>query len=162
MARPTAGYPGQFAPASLKPAEGVRRIKDLWEGYPGQFAPASLKLFWSCASTTRRSRYPGQFAPASLKHRRRGERSGTDRGLSGAIRPGLIEAHSLFLPSRWRRRYPGQFAPASLKLLENCLKGAVLKQLSGAIRPGLIEAETRSATAASSREVIRGNSPRPH
>ena len=158
------GYPGQFAPASLKPVKSAE-LRQTRLRYPGQFAPASLKrdLHELCPAhvlalsgairpglieatrldlinNTSPFGYPGQFAPASLKHHRRG--GGAFRRtalLSGAIRPGLIEAACRDAPDAIRpQRYPGQFAPASLK-------------------PPLRRGPPRRGD-----HVIRGNSPRPH
>ena len=63
----------------------------------------------------------------------------TELGLSGAFRPGLIEArHVTQLRKQSWRSYPGHFAPASLKLR-------------------VAKADERRNAA-----VIRGISPRPH
>ena len=119
------GYPGQFAPASLKrpalealermsmglsgairpglieAAQGCHTVRALIAGYPGQFAPASLKLlFGGPLPQPAHPGYPGQFAPASLKHRQFSER---------------VKADYI--------GYPGQFAPASLKRSEAPLPG---------------------------------------
>ena len=83
--------------------------------------------------------------------------------LSGAIRPGLIEARSAagsspaLIPG-----YPGQFAPASLKRRVADRRQEALRRLSGAIRPGLIEAAGCRRGPSTPASVIRGNSPRPH
>ena len=62
------------------------------DGYPGHFAPASLKQGHPRLQGFCRVGYPGHFAPASLK-RPRNHRDGDGVvGLSGAFRPGLIEA----------------------------------------------------------------------
>ena len=83
--------------------------------------------------------------------------------LSGAIRPGLIEAR---FPPRSRCRhvsgYPGQFAPASLKHGLERAQTRFHTGLSGAIRPGLIEALSADFRILLNHLVIRGNSPRPH
>ena len=109
------GYPGHFAPASLKQAPAVPSaprasslsgafrpglieasvcviVRSAPEvGYPGHFAPASLKRQQPQPVQHPLVGYPGHFAPASLKRcARRNE---------GRLRPG----------------YPGHFAPASLK-----------------------------------------------
>ena len=85
--------------------------------------------------------YLGQFAPASLKRSPSPVRRTRATVLSGAIRPGLIEADPR--PARGiegGQRYLGQFAPASLKLREPDHDPLIFARLSGAIRPGLIEA----------------------
>ena len=63
-------------------------------------------------------------------------------GLSGAFRPGLIEASRTKPRSPlFPRCYPGHFAPASLK--PELVQAGRYRHvsLSGAFRPGLIEAE---------------------
>ena len=112
--------------------------------------------------------YLGQFAPASLKQHHRQSPGLCGPALSGAIRPGLIEAlisHSYscaetrylgqFAPASLKpapchgvrirdRGYLGQFAPASLKRGGIDPRDRIAAALSGAIRPGLIEARFRS------------------
>ena len=60
------GYPGHFAPASLKPLV-KRRIAAFVRRYPGHFAPASLKHLPPNLNSVGSVGYPGHFAPASLK-----------------------------------------------------------------------------------------------
>ena len=83
-------------------------------------------------------RYPGHFAPASLKREPAGQWRCGRSELSGAFRPGLIEAAQ---------------GPRAVRL-----SGA----LSGAFRPGLIEARRAPARSRGRGAVIRGISPRPH
>ena len=109
-------------------------------GYPGLFAPASLKhdelvdLEYSVPS------YPGLFAPASLKQFAGRQEFGVLDSLSGAFRSGLIEA-----PARPSRRCgPPRLSGAFRSgLIEAIIAGEAHHrhdQLSGAFRSGLIEA----------------------
>ena len=85
--------------------------------------------------------YPGHFAPASLKPADFASAVGCTSTLSGAFRPGLIEANRATTAScSYRLRYPGHFAPASLKHVALQPPGRIDAPLSGAFRPGLIEA----------------------
>ena len=84
-------YPGHFAPASLKPwRPRWRKLPN--SRSPGHFAPASLKHHLEPRAHPRERRYPGHFAPASLKPARYGVDVVPGLELSGAFRPGLIEA----------------------------------------------------------------------
>ena len=135
------GYPGHFAPASLKRV--LHRCVPLGAGrLSGAFRPGLIE-----ASTRtprdrgRRMRYPGHFAPASLK--RGGRRviyESAPAGYPGHFAPASLKrAPKSGARPRESRGYPGHFAPASLK--RRATYGVVLMvQLA----------------------VIRGISPRPH
>ena len=83
----------------------------------------------------------GAFRPGLIEAGRRQRARRRPEQLSGAFRPGLIEARGERLLVATRiRGYPGHFAPASLKRklpIPSCISP---RRLSGAFRPGLIEA----------------------
>ncbi|GEM_PF-6335590 len=132
-------YPGQNAPASLKPpphcADGGRalllsgakrpglieaspthRMPTSSAGYPGQNAPASLKRLHIDVSLPYLLCYPGQNAPASLKLQFASPSGGLNNRYPGQNAPASLKPgeYSYIVPEC--ACYPGQNAPASLKL----------------------------------------------
>ena len=67
-----------------------------------------------------------------------------NRGFSGAVCPGLIEAENKYRKIiSQSSSFPGQFAPASLKRSLGDPPVGILSRFSGAVCPGLIEASWR-------------------
>ena len=182
------GYPGLFAPASLKqqwfvtPGGETAQLSGAFRsglieasgrsgssrfprrGLSGAFRSGLIEAVLVC--TLFRSffqGYPGLFAPASLKRHRFSPTIARASPLSGAFRSGLIEALFLCADGRCREKgYPGLFAPASLKRIGTTRCAGCATLLSGAFRSGLIEARHWWERADLTIVVIRGFSLRPH
>ncbi len=156
------GYPGRLAPASLKQRNG--EMPDcLFSCYPGRLAPASLKQRPTIRRMVCHLRYPGRLAPASLKPLCQAQPVPLPGGLSGATRPGLIEA--LFvahLQDRKKLRYPGRLAPASLKHGDAVAAPLVAGRYPGRLAPASLKLCRRACPLYFGALVIRGDSPRPH
>ena len=83
--------------------------------------------------------------------------------LSGAFRPGLIEAPRQCGGRRPSRRYPGHFAPASLKPAgRQCHAPVSRNGYPGHFAPASLKPGERPGLSGIREQVIRGISPRPH